>query len=165
MENEMKSKSSIAFIVELFIMFAILLLVITVVTNAFMLTRNESLKAEHLTEAVIAAESTAETVSAAADAEEASALISKMAGAEGIKTDGGAISFVTKYDKDGASGDEYLVSVTLDEQETNTGQYISGTVDVELADTGEKIYTLTTGNYEKASGSDAQSAESGKEAA
>ena len=58
MENETKSKSSIAFIVELFLMFAILLLVIVVITQTLMLTRNQSLKARHLTEAVIAAENT-----------------------------------------------------------------------------------------------------------
>ena len=67
MENRSGNKSSIAFTVELFMLFGIMLLVIVVITQTLVMTRSRSLQARHLTEAVIAAENTMEIISSSAD--------------------------------------------------------------------------------------------------
>ena len=149
MENETKSKSSIAFIVELFLMFAILLLVIVVITQTLMLTRNQSLKAKHLTEAVIAAENTAEACAGAEDADEAAELLTSMESTDKVKADGNDIDLTISYEGQDRTGDAYNVHVVLNDEETESGNYRKSTIKVSLADSGEELYTLTTGNYEK----------------
>ena len=70
MENRSGNKSSIAFTVELFMLFGIMLLVIVVITQTLVMTRSRSLQARHLTEAVIAAENTMEIISASIGTDE-----------------------------------------------------------------------------------------------
>ena len=149
MENETKSKSSIAFMVELFLMFGILLLVIVVITQALMLTREQSLRARHLTGAVIAAESAAEAASGCGSPEEAAELISKIENAEDVKADAGTVTYSVSYkDKDGTES-RYKVSLDMDIEEKATGSYTESTINVSLDGEDEALYTLRIGNYEK----------------
>ena len=146
MGNSVKGKSSIAFIVELFLLFAILIFTITVITQVFMKTRTESLKARHLTEAVIAAESTAEVLSAASDEEDAGRLLEGMKNASEVKPSDGGFDLKVSCD----SGEVYDVSVTEDREKAKTGTYTARTVEVRLS--GEELYTLKTGDYDRKSG-------------
>lgn len=146
MGNSVKGKSSIAFIVELFLLFAILIFTITVITQVFMKTRTESLKARHLTEAVIAAESTAEVLSAASDEEDAGRLLEGMKNASEVKPSDGGFDLKVSCD----SGEVYDVSVTEDREKAETGTYTARTVEVRLS--GEELYTLKTGDYDRKSG-------------
>lgn len=146
MGNSVKGKSSIAFIVELFLLFAILIFTITVITQVFVKTRTESLKARHLTEAVIAAESTAEVLSAASDEEDAEKLLEGMKNASEVKPSDGGFDLKVSCD----SGEVYDVSVTEDREKAETGTYTARTVEVRLS--GEELYTLKTGDYDRKSG-------------
>lgn len=146
MGNSVKGKSSIAFIVELFLLFAILIFTITVITQVFVKTRTESLKARHLTEAVIAAESTAEVLSAASDEEDAGKLLEGMKNASEVKPSDGGFDLKVSCD----SGEVYDVSVTEDREKAETGTYTARTVEVKLS--GEELYTLKTGDYDRKSG-------------
>lgn len=146
MGNSVKGKSSIAFIVELFLLFAILIFTITVITQVFVKTRTESLKARHLTEAVIAAESTAEVLSAASDEEDAGKLLEGMKNASEVKPSDGGFDLKVSCD----SGEVYDVSVTEDREKAETGTYTARTVEVRLS--GEELYTLKTGDYDRKNG-------------
>lgn len=148
MENSVKGKSSIAFIVELFLLFAILIFTITVITQVFMKTRTESLKARHLTEAVIAAESTAEVLSAASDEEDAVKLLEGMDNASDVKPSESGFDLKVSCD----SGDVYDVRVTEEQEKGKTGTYTARTVEVSLSGTEEELYTLKTGDYDKSNG-------------
>ena len=147
MENQTKEKSSIAFIVELFLMFAILLLVIVVITEFFVMTRSESLKAKQLTEAVIVAESTAEVVSRADSGSKAADLVGKMETVENVDVSGEELSFTVKPDGKGNTGAAYDVKVTLESRKNKTGTYVADTIGVSPAGRKEELYTLKTGHY------------------
>ena len=162
MENQTRSKSSIAFIVELFLMFAILLLVIVVITRALMLTRNQSLRAKHLTEAVIAAENTAEACTDAKDPDEAGERLAAMECASKVQADGNDIDLVISYDGDGRTRDTYLVHVSMDEEKTDKGRYQKSMIKVSLYGSGEELYTLTTGSYERSDSSEGSVSGTGK---
>ena len=142
MEESVKSKSSIAFIVELFMMFAILLLVIVVITEALVMTRNQSLKAKYLNEAVIAAESTAEVVRPARNADEAAALVEKMENAADVSSDGDHVSFTLEY-----KGTEYGVDVSMTGEAGKTGDFVERIIKVKSADSDEELYELKAGSY------------------
>ena len=164
MENETKSKSSIAFMVELFLMFGILLLVIVVITQALMLTREQSLRAMHLTGAVIAAESAAEAASGCGSPEEAAGLISKIENAEDVEADAGTVTYSVSYkDKDGTES-RYKVSLDMDIEEKATGSYTESTINVSLDGEDEALYTLRTGNYEKETPEGEESSKTGSAA-
>lgn len=147
MDNQTKKKSSIAFIVELFMMFAILLLVITVITQIFVMTRGESLKARHLTEAVIAAESTAEVLSASENPKDAAVLLGGMENASDVKESEDGFDLKIRYGGKERTGDVYDVNVTEDREKTSAGTYISRVIKVYLD--GSELYTLTSGDYDK----------------
>ena len=74
----MKKEKNIVFVVELLLLFLLLAVVIVVITGTFAATRSQSLRAGHITDAVILAESVAETASGAHDMDEAGALIGRM---------------------------------------------------------------------------------------
>ena len=63
----MRNRRDTAFTVELLGLFILLIAVITVISSVFVMSRAHSLQAKQLTEAVILAESAAETASAASD--------------------------------------------------------------------------------------------------
>ena len=71
----MKRTRNIAFIVELLLLFVILLFVIVVITKTFMASRNQSLHARYLTEAVCIAEEIAEVTEGSSDLAGAASLI------------------------------------------------------------------------------------------
>ena len=132
-------KSNIAATVELFLMFLLLLVVIVVITLVCMTTREQSLEAGALTDAVICAENTAEITKEAADAEEAAALLEKMDGVKDITVSGDTIT---------ARQDEYKIEVTLTPEEGNTGTYVDENIRI-YTDEADAIYQLHTGSYVK----------------
>ena len=147
MDNHTKDKNSIAFVVELFMMFAALILVIVVITGFFVMTRSESLRANNLTGAVRAAENTAEVLSRAESGAEAARLIAEMENAENVDTDGGEVSFTLRHGSKEKTGTDFDIKVTLDSRKNDTGTYVTDTIDVSLPDREEKLYTLESGHY------------------
>lgn len=149
MENRSKEKNSIAFTVELFMIFMILLCVIVVITQVFVKTRGESIRARELTEAVIAAESAAEVAESAGDDGEREELLRQMEGASDVKASGGAVSLCLTYGDKGETPRKYDVKVESSDKKTKAGTYTESTVTVSRAGSGEELYTLSTGRYEK----------------
>lgn len=146
---EKENRGNIAFIVELFMMFAILILVIVVITETFVMTRSKSLRAKELTEAVITAENAAEITLASKDAEDAVRLLSEMENAEDVALDDGVVTLSVKQ-----GNKVYPVTVSIDKKDVKTGTYTSGTVKVfhPGSTSGEPVYELDAGNYEKGAG-------------
>lgn len=138
--------------VELFMLFGILLMVIVVITQILVLTRGQSLDAKHLTKAVIAAENTAEVTAAAEDADDAAELLAGVKNADNIKVEKDEVALTLTYGKD-----SYPVRVAVQGSDTKTGRYTAYTIKVYLPDSDEEMYKLESGHYAKSRG--------GKEAA
>ena len=132
-------KSNIATTVELFMMFLLLLVVIVVITLVCMTTREQSLEAGSLTDAVICAENTAEVTKEAADAEEAAALLAEMEGVKDIAVSGDTVT---------AQQDAYRIEITLTPEAGSTGTYVDENIRI-LSDEADEIYQLHTGSYVK----------------
>ena len=138
-------KSNIATTVELFMMFLLLLVVIVVITLVCMTTREQSLEAGALTDAVICAENTAEITKEAADADEAAALLEKMDGVTDITVSGDTAT---------ALQDDCRIEVTLTPEEGSAGTFVDERINIYPADgdssgPGEAIYQLHAGSYVK----------------
>ena len=149
MENSTKNKSSIAFIVELFMMFAILLTVIVVITEVLVMTRSESLSARHLTEAVTCAESAAEVITASDSKDDALELLGSMDNATSVKREDEGYDLKMSYKSKSTSGDVYDLKITEETETAGTGTYTVSTIVVTLEGADEPIYTLRTGAYRK----------------
>ena len=137
--DKIKGKSNIASIVELFLMFLLLLVVIVVITLVCMTTREQSLSAEQLTDAVICAENTAEVTKYAENAEDAAALLTDMDGVADIDVAGNTVT---------AKQEGYIIEVTLAPEEGTSGTYIDETISIS-EDGGDEIYQLRTGSYSR----------------
>ena len=137
--DRIKGKSNIASIVELFLMFLLLLVVIVVITLVCMTTREQSLSAGQLTDAVICAENTAEVTKYAENAEDAAALLAEMDGVADIDVAGDTVT---------AKQEGYIIEVTLAPEEGTSGTYIDETISIS-EDGGDEIYQLRTGSYSR----------------
>ena len=173
----MRSRRDTAFTVELLGLFILLIVVITVISSVFVMSRAHSLQAKQLTEAVILAESVAETASAAPDNDKLRDAIADMDNSYGHATvsnessEAGGITVFTlasieRYDPS-SEGDRYLIRVTreypdgTDSDRPDKGAYAQdvidvfekGTVDpeklgeIDNSKLGEPVYTLTAGTY------------------
>lgn len=171
-------KRNLAFTVELLGLFILLVMVITVITQVFVMSRSHSLEARQLTEAVILAENAAEISSGAQDAE---ILTDSLAGQKGLlDLDGTVYTYAENEDKftlryavqfDPDRDSYYIVNIdrTLDRSETGVlaDDVISiyepvgsdaGTDEVFAHDrTDEPVYTLTTSRFFEAAGSGSDS--------
>ena len=137
--DKIKGKSNIASIVELFLMFLLLLVVIVVITLVCMTTREQSLSAGQLTDAVICAENTAEVTKYAENAEDAAALLADMDGVADINVAGDTVT---------AKQEGYIIEVTLAPEEGTSGTYIDETISIS-EEGGDEIYQLRTGSYSR----------------
>jgi hypothetical protein len=134
----MKGKRSTVFIVELFILFIILLVVIVTITTLSMKTRDQSISAGRLTDAVICAENTAEVTSGAGNVKEAAEMIAGMDDTEKPSVKDNVIT---------ARTEKFIVRVEVDEEKGTKGKYIKKKIEVFSAENSKKIYDLDTGNY------------------
>lgn len=136
--DKIKKKSNIASIVELFMMFLLLLVVIVVITMVCMTTREQSLSAGELTDAVICAENTAEVTKYAESAPDAAKLLGEMEGVTDIQVAGDTVS---------AKQGDYTIEITLTPEDGTSGTYIDELIRV--SDGGADIYQLHTGSYSR----------------
>ncbi len=185
----MRNRRDTAFTVELLGLFILLIAVITVISSVFVMSRAHSLQAKQLTEAVIIAESVAETASAAPDNDRLTDAIADMdnshghsaAANENSESDGVvvfALASIERFDPS-SSSDKYLIRVTRSYPDgtkagrADKGAYAQDVIDVFEQGTvepeklgeinnnklGEPLYTLTTGTY---FGSERQGGEGGE---
>lgn len=165
------NRKNTASTVELLGLFILMTAMITVITGVFVMSRAHSLQARQLTEAVILADSAAETASAAPDS---TALKDKL-GAMDNNVDGDAASlekggdgsesfaFRASIDPDDAKS-VYVITVTRTypdgtrESRADGGEYAEDTINVYASDgldpeklsaggLGEPVYTLVSGTY------------------
>ena len=135
--DNVRKKSNIASIVELFLMFLLLLVVIVVITMVCMTAREQSLHASDLTDAVICAENTAEITHDAADAREAAELMKFMDGVSNIKVSGDTVT---------ASSDGFDIEIVLAPDEGTAGTYVDETINI-YNGSDAALYQLHTGNF------------------
>lgn len=164
----MKTKRNIAFIVELFIMFVILLSVIVIITDLSMKTRQQSIDAGYLTEAVICAENAAEVTSGAKDAAAAEKRLGLMEEASGISRDGNSVTADVAFKPEeaaegsepgaknqaaAAGGHEYTVTIDVTTEKGSTGSYVTKKIKVyhkgDAGKDGKEIYVLDAGDFVK----------------
>lgn len=173
----MKNRRDTAFTVELLGLFILLIAVITVISSVFVMSRAHSLQAKQLTEAVILAESAAETASAASDNDKLLDAIADMdnnykntaVSVERGESGGTTVIATASIKKKGTSLDrpEYLIRLSRsypDGKETDRadkGKFAQDVIDIfeagkidpdqlgkiDSSKLGEPLYTLTAGTY------------------
>lgn len=146
----MKAKKETAFIVELFLLFALMLLVTVVLTSAFVSSRMQSLYARHKTEAVIIAERIAEVSMASEDLDEALELISGMEDVTDLDRSGSGAEFTARISD--TSADEYRVKLDWDGQTDGSVSLSTQKITVYYGEDGEPIYVLDSGSFRKEAG-------------
>ena len=164
----MKAGKDTAFTVELLGLFILLIMVITIISSVFVMSRAHSLQARQLTEAVILAENTAEAASAAPDNDSLLDVASKLrncighnaADKQSSEDPGTVVVFAASIDANqGESVDtDFIVRVT---RHYSGGTYAEdiievfeagsyGSDDIGTTDPSEftdPVYTLTAGTY------------------
>ena len=143
----MNSKRYKVFIVELFILSIILMALITIITALSMETREQSVEAGRLTDAVLCAENTAEMTSEAASVKQAAKMIGKMDNVSEPGVSGNVISAKTRILTEKGESRVYIVKVTIDVERGSSGRYIKKKIEVFSGEDADKIYELDTGNY------------------
>ena len=143
----MKRKRDLAFIVELFLLFVILLFVIVVITKMLVTSRNRSLYAKHLTEAVTLAESSAEVIAAAGSQAEAERIFGELSQVTEVNASDGQIVLAMDFDGKDGGADQYRAVIELTEEPQASGTYLREVIEVFFADQTDPIYTLETGTY------------------
>ena len=143
----MNSKRYKVFIVELFILSIILMALITIITALSMETREQSVEAGRLTDAVLCAENTAEMTSEAASVKQAAKMIGKMDNVSEPGVSGNVISAKTRILTEKGESRVYIVKVTIDVEKGSSGKYIKKKIEVFSGEDADKIYELDTGNY------------------
>ena len=147
LNNTIRQKRNITSVVELFIMFLLLLVVIVVITMVCMTTRQQSLHAHSLNEAVICAENVAELTKTAANAEEAAQMLGDMDGVSDISTE---------QDRITATYEDYTIEINLTPDTTAPGIYVDEDIDIYEGAADDKtqegedaLYHLHTGYYSR----------------
>ena len=164
-------KRNLAFTVELLGLFILLVLVITVITQVFVMSRSHSLQAKQLTEAVILAESVAEVssteermpdVSAKMDAMEN--IVSTSYLQDGALPSEGEIWAGALFAPDDPANYKYVVTIKRKTTPAGDGVYAEDTISIYSSvdlqpeaiaeysgkggeDMPEAIYTLKAGKY------------------
>ena len=142
----MKGKRNFAFVAELFLLFFILLFVIVVIVQVVAKTRNESLYAKHLTEAVCMATDTAEILQASGDAKDRYQRLSGMAGVTEAREEKDGVVLRMDGDHDDAG---FQIHIRTQRDPSADDRFLNGQIDVYYGAEQEPIYRLETGVYEK----------------
>ncbi len=147
----MGKRKNIAFIVELFLLFALMLLVTVVLTGAFVSSRSQSLYARHKTEAVILAQRAAEISMAAEDRDEAFELLLQADGVELVQRSESQLIYTASVSgEDGDAG--YTVTVEWESSDGNAGSLNTQRISVCYGEEKEPIYVLGSGYFRKEAG-------------
>lgn len=134
-------KRNLAFTVELLGLFILLVLVITVITQVFVMSRSHSLQARQLTEAVILAESTAEVSSTEKDMLQLSEKIGAMENvvstgyvSDGAQTSEGEIWAGAVF-KPGDNGKcRYIIQISRKSTPSGAGEYAEDAISIYSSD-------------------------------
>ena len=160
-------KRNLAFTVELFGLFILLVLVITVITQVFVMSRSHSIQARQLTEAVILAESAAEVSSTEKDMLQLSDKVADMENvvsmqyvSDGAQTSEGEILAGAVFTPDDKGDCKYIIRIDRKSTPSGAGLYAEDNISIysapdaadaeaDIADISltEPVYTLKAGKY------------------
>ena len=144
----MKRTRNIAFIVELLLLFVILLFVIVVITKTFMASRNQSLHARYLTEAVCIAEEIAEVTEGSADLAGAASLIRSLEEVQDTEETGGqTLGIAMLFKAEDGKQDAFDVDLTWEEELSGEGTLVRENIAVFSKDAADPVYVLEAGWY------------------
>ena len=151
------------FIIELTMLFVMLILVITVITEVLVMSRSRSIEASRLNASVILAASAAEKASVSHTMQDLSDALADMENTAGHKSrliesdDGGIVWFIASTNAGDEKVHRFMVRVTR--AYSDEGRYASDTVDVfnavgsedvdsaDTEDEGKLVYSLESGTY------------------
>ena len=142
----MKKSRSIAFTVELLLLFVSLLFVIVVITKSFMASRGQSLAAKYLTEAVCLAEDVAEVTSSASGRDEAVAWLRELERVRSLKDTAERTEMEMQFAQDDRTG--YHVVLDWETEPSAYGVFTAETISVYHGGGAEPLYTMRTGDYQ-----------------
>ena len=143
----MKERKNLAFIVELFLLFTLMLMVTTVLTKAFVSSRMQSLYARRKTDAVIIAERVAEIAMASDDLEDALKHISNMDSVSDLSSGGREVSFRSGVSEN--DGETFRVQMQWDSKEGDSAVLNTCRITVLPEDGDEPLYVLDSGSFRK----------------
>ena len=143
-----KKRHITAFYMEMLVLVAVFIVVILILTRVFAMSRQQSAKAEILTNSVCLAENTAEIV-AASESEETLLAMLGQAGNVSVLEEGGDRIFRSRYDDKMIPAEEGNFSVEVEwiPEEGKEGSFIKSTIRVYWKEGTEAIYTLNTGVF------------------
>ena len=146
----MNNKRSIAFTVELLGLFILLIMVIVMITQVFVMSRTRTLEARRLNQAVMIAQSTAETASSERDPALLAAKMQGMSNVESAESNTDNSIYIV-FDTDGKSGGkDFCVSLHRSEDSRDSGDYVTDQIEVYYCKPGESedlVYELRTGRH------------------
>ncbi len=147
----MNNKRSIAFTVELLGLFILLIMVIVMITQVFVMSRTRTLEARRLNQAVMIAQSTAETASSEKDPALVAEKMQGMSNVESAEFSDMDNSLYIVFDTDGKSGGkDFCVSLHRSEDARDSGDYVTDQIEVYYCKPGESedlVYELRSGRH------------------
>lgn len=149
MEVKGKKKQHItAFYMEMLVLIAVFVVVILILTKIFALSRQQSARAEILTNSVYLAENAAEMV-AASDSQETFRALLEREGKIQILESGDGRTFRVRYDNDRKQAEQgaYRLDVEWKPEDSLGGSLVKSVITVYWGEETEPVYTLETGLF------------------
>lgn len=146
--KEKKKQHITAFYMEMLVLIMIFVAVILILTRVFALSRQQSAKAEILTDSVCLAENLAE-MATASDSREAFSALLERGGDIQILDNGAGRIFRVRYDEDRKRAKQgvYRVDVEWKPEESPGGSLVKSVITVYWGEETEPVYTLETGVF------------------
>lgn len=143
-----KKQHITAFYMEMLVLVAVFIVVILILTKVFAMSRQQSAKAEILTNSVCLAENTAEIVAASESEETLLALLEETGNVSVLEAGGNRI-FCSRYDNEmrPAAEGSFSVEIEWTPEDAKEGSFVNSTVRVYWNGGAEPVYTLETGVF------------------
>lgn len=143
-----KKQHITAFYMEMLVLVAVFIVVILILTRVFAISRQQSARAQILTNAVCLAENAAE-ITAASDSEEALLALLGDGGNVSVSEEQGQKIFRARYDSgmNPAAQGNFLVEIEWNPETGDGGSFISSIINVYWNGDTEPVYTLQTGMF------------------
>ena len=145
----MGNRRSTSFIVELMILFVILIVVIVTIITLNMKTRDQSIRAGRLNDAVVCAENAAEITAGAENAEQTGSMLRIMDGAGKAHVEKNRVTASVDLPgrNEGKEMEKLLVMIDVKTGKKTRGTFVKKKIKIYDAADDELVFTLDTGNY------------------
>lgn len=143
----MKNSLSVRYLVELVITVLLILFITVVLVRMFVHSRNETIYAKNLTEAVQISENMAELSAGFSDKQVFLDTVSGMERVTSVREEGGEIIADMKGVKSKNDKSGYEIRITWEEENSEYGSFVLNHIDVYCDGGAEAIYRLDVGKY------------------